>query len=63
MTAHAVRPGCGRSWSMIPCWRQIYGLACMAVCSHLAMASDNYVPLFNRMLLGLARRLGSQRRP
>ncbi|MGW5443747.1 TetR/AcrR family transcriptional regulator [Streptomyces asiaticus] len=48
---------------MISCWRQIYGLTCMAVYSHLATAFDDPVPLFNRMLDELLALLGVSRRP
>ncbi|MFG2555322.1 TetR/AcrR family transcriptional regulator [Streptomyces sp. NPDC048581] len=48
---------------MISCWRQIYGLTCMAVYSHLATAFDDPVPLFNRMLDELLGLLGVRRAP
>ncbi|MGW6903752.1 TetR/AcrR family transcriptional regulator [Streptomyces sp. NPDC054940] len=48
---------------MISCWRQIYGLTCMAVYSHLATAFDDPVPLFNRMLDELLALLGVRRAP
>ncbi|MFD5311857.1 MULTISPECIES: TetR/AcrR family transcriptional regulator [Streptomyces] len=48
---------------MITCWRQIYGLLCMAVYSHFATAFDDYLPLFNRMLDELLGMLGLVRYP
>ncbi|MFE2722759.1 TetR/AcrR family transcriptional regulator [Kitasatospora sp. NPDC059327] len=48
---------------MITCWRQIYGLLCMAVYSHLATPFDSYVPLFNNMMDDLLALLGVSRGP
>jgi AcrR family transcriptional regulator len=38
---------------MITCWRQIYGLLCMAVYGHLNSAFDDCAPLFENMMDGL----------
>lgn len=48
---------------MITCWRQIYGLLCMAVNRHLAAPFDDFVPLFNRMMDDLLGLLGVARAP
>ncbi|MBV7696897.1 hypothetical protein [Streptomyces sp. TRM70350] len=48
---------------MITCWRQIYGLTCMAVYSHFATAFDDHLPLFPRMLDELLALLGETRGP
>jgi AcrR family transcriptional regulator len=53
----------GVTFVMISCWRQIYGLTCMAVYGHLSTAFDDWLPLFDRMLDELLGRLGlAQRR-
>ena len=36
----------GVAMVMITCWRQIYGLLCMAVYGHLASSFDDYLPMF-----------------
>ncbi|GAA1436200.1 TetR/AcrR family transcriptional regulator [Streptomyces thermospinosisporus] len=46
---------------MITCWRQIYGILCMAVNRHLAASFDDFVPLFNRMMDDLLGMLGVAR--
>ncbi|MGW4757294.1 TetR/AcrR family transcriptional regulator [Streptomyces chartreusis] len=48
---------------MITCWRQIYGLLCMAVNRHFAAPFDDFVPLFNRMMDDLLGLLGLARAP
>ncbi|MBP0448792.1 helix-turn-helix transcriptional regulator [Kitasatospora sp. RG8] len=48
---------------MITCWRQIYGLLCMAVYRHLAATFDDCLPLFDHMLDDLLGRLGVSRAP
>ncbi|MFC8804121.1 TetR/AcrR family transcriptional regulator [Streptomyces anthocyanicus] len=53
----------GVTFVMISCWRQIYGLTCMAVYGHLATAFDDCLPLFDRMLDELLGRLGLTRTP
>jgi len=40
----------GVAMVMITCWRQIYGLLCMAVYGHLASSFDDYLPLFEHMM-------------
>ncbi|MGW2082779.1 TetR/AcrR family transcriptional regulator [Streptomyces sp. NPDC001939] len=40
----------GVAMVMITCWRQIYGLLCMAVYGHLASSFDDYLPLFESMM-------------
>ncbi|MEW2107408.1 TetR/AcrR family transcriptional regulator [Streptomyces cellulosae] len=40
----------GVAMVMITCWRQIYGLLCMAVYGHLASSFDDYLPLFENMM-------------
>ncbi|MGA5629675.1 TetR/AcrR family transcriptional regulator [Streptomyces cellulosae] len=40
----------GVAMVMITCWRQIYGLLCMAVYGHLASSFDDYLPLFEAMM-------------
>ncbi|MFE9622520.1 TetR/AcrR family transcriptional regulator [Streptomyces sp. NPDC006527] len=53
----------GVAFVMITCWRQIYGLTCMAVYGHFATVFDDCVPLFNRMLDELLGLLGLRRAP
>jgi AcrR family transcriptional regulator len=53
----------GVMFVMVSCWRQIYGLTCMAVYGHLATAFDDFHPLFERMLDELLGRLGLTRSP
>ncbi|MET8570105.1 TetR/AcrR family transcriptional regulator [Streptomyces sp. NPDC004783] len=48
---------------MITCWRQIYGILCMAVNRHLAAPFDDFVPLFNRMMDDLLGQFGLSRAP
>ncbi|MFD7686395.1 TetR/AcrR family transcriptional regulator [Streptomyces sp. NPDC059781] len=43
---------------MVTCWRQLYGLLCMSVYSHLATAFDDCVPLFEHMVDDLLALLG-----
>ena len=52
----------GVTFVMISCWRQIYGLTCMAVYGHLSTAFDDWLPLVDRMLDELLARLGLARR-
>ncbi|MEU2060989.1 TetR/AcrR family transcriptional regulator [Streptomyces sp. NPDC013455] len=40
----------GVAMVMITCWRQIYGLLCMAVYGHLASSFDDCLPLFENMM-------------
>ncbi|MEU3662467.1 TetR/AcrR family transcriptional regulator [Streptomyces sp. NPDC032940] len=40
----------GVAMVMITCWRQIYGLLCMAVYGHLASSFDDHLPLFESMM-------------
>ncbi|SCF83187.1 TetR/AcrR family transcriptional regulator [Streptomyces sp. Ncost-T10-10d] len=40
----------GVAMVMITCWRQIYGLLCMAVYGHMASSFDDYLPLFENMM-------------
>ncbi|GAA2210128.1 TetR/AcrR family transcriptional regulator [Nonomuraea monospora] len=42
---------------MFACWRQIYGLLCMAVYAHQAFAFDDPLPLFENMMDDLLGRL------
>ncbi|MEQ4720710.1 TetR/AcrR family transcriptional regulator [Nonomuraea sp. B19D2] len=48
---------------MIICWRQIYGLLCMAVYGHHQFAFDNPLPLFEHMMDDLLGFLGLTRSP
>ncbi|MFI7636004.1 TetR/AcrR family transcriptional regulator [Nonomuraea sp. NPDC049400] len=48
---------------MIICWRQIYGLLCMAVYGHHQFAFDNPMPLFEHMMDDLLGLLGLTRSP
>lgn len=51
---------------MITCWRQIYGVLCMAVYGHLSFAFGDHLPLYEDMmdhLLGLLGLLGVGRSP
>ncbi|WP_439674035.1 TetR/AcrR family transcriptional regulator [Embleya sp. MST-111070] len=48
---------------MITCWRQIYGLLCMAVYGHLASSFDDYLPLFEHMMTDLLALCGTPRTP
>lgn len=48
---------------MITCWRQIYGLLCMAVYGHLASSFDDHLPLFENMMDDLLTRCGVPRDP
>ena len=48
---------------MIVCWRQIYGIACMAVYGHLAFAFDDCEALFEDMMDDLLATLGLERSP
>ncbi len=40
----------GVAMVMITCWRQIYGLLCMAVYGHMASSFDDCLPLFENMM-------------
>ncbi|WP_069816308.1 TetR/AcrR family transcriptional regulator [Streptomyces sp. TP-A0874] len=40
----------GVAMVMLACWRQIYGLLCMAVYGHLSSSFDTYLPLFENMM-------------
>ncbi|MFD9289213.1 TetR/AcrR family transcriptional regulator [Streptomyces sp. NPDC060030] len=48
----------GVVYLMITCWRQIYGMVCMAVHEHLAFAFDDWRPLFEDMMRRLLEMLG-----
>lgn len=48
---------------MITCWRQIYGMLCLAVYSHMSYALDDPVPLFEDMMDRLLGILGLTRSP
>ncbi|MFC5803939.1 TetR/AcrR family transcriptional regulator [Streptomyces formicae] len=48
---------------MITCWRQIYGLLCMAVNRHLAGTFGSCLPLFEHMMDDLLTLLGVARGP
>jgi len=48
---------------MVICWRQIYGLLCMAVYGHQGFAFDDPVPLFEHMMDHLLGILGLERSP
>ncbi|MER5691157.1 TetR/AcrR family transcriptional regulator [Streptomyces mirabilis] len=48
---------------MATCWRQIYGLLCMAVYNHFATVFDDCVPLFEHMVDDLLALLGVERSP
>ncbi|MFE3125232.1 TetR/AcrR family transcriptional regulator [Streptomyces hydrogenans] len=49
----------GAARAMLACWRQIYGLLCMAVNRHLSFAlEDGYEALFEDMMADLLPRLG-----
>ncbi|MFF5969943.1 TetR/AcrR family transcriptional regulator [Streptomyces sp. NPDC012769] len=48
----------GVAYLMFTCWRQIYGLTCMAVYGHLDYAFTDYRALFDDMIVGLLERLG-----
>ncbi|MEU7116167.1 TetR/AcrR family transcriptional regulator [Streptomyces sp. NPDC046182] len=52
----------GVAMVMIACWRQIYGLLCMAVYGHLASSFDDYLPLFENMMDNLLNLCGVPRR-
>ncbi|WP_308346447.1 TetR/AcrR family transcriptional regulator [Streptomyces sp. ISL-66] len=57
----AVSPGLplGAISAMMYCWRQIYGLICMAVNHHLAFVfGDDYEALFEEMMADLLPKLG-----
>ena len=46
---------------MITCWRQIYGLLCMAVNRHLTTSFDDFLPLFDHMMDNILSMLGVTR--
>ncbi|MFI6734764.1 TetR/AcrR family transcriptional regulator [Nonomuraea sp. NPDC050451] len=48
---------------MVICWRQIYGLLCMAVYGHHKFAFEDPQPLFEHMIDDLLGLLGLQRSP
>ncbi|MFG3441199.1 TetR/AcrR family transcriptional regulator [Nonomuraea sp. NPDC047897] len=48
---------------MMTCWRQIYGLLCLAVYGHLRAAFGDHLPLFEDMMDDLLGRLGLTRSP
>ncbi len=52
----------GVAMVMITCWRQIYGLLCMAVYGHLATSFDSYLPLFEHMVDDLLAQCGVPRK-
>jgi AcrR family transcriptional regulator len=51
----------GVAMVMLTCWRQIYGLLCMAVYGHLSSSFDTYLPLFENMMDDLLTRCGVPR--
>jgi hypothetical protein len=61
----AIRPDLplGVARLMIVCWRQIYGIACMAVYGHLAFAFNDCEALFDDMMDDLLATLGLERSP
>lgn len=48
---------------MMTCWRQIYGLLCLAVYGHLRVAFGDHLPLFEDMMDDLLGLLGLTRSP
>ncbi|NMI54258.1 TetR/AcrR family transcriptional regulator [Streptomyces sp. RLA2-12] len=48
----------GVAYLMITCWRQIYGITCMAVYGHLDYAFDDHRALFDDMIASLLGLLG-----
>jgi AcrR family transcriptional regulator len=56
----SVKPGLplGVAYMMIYCWRQIYGILCMATHRHLAFAFDDPEPLYEAMIVDLLAHLG-----
>ncbi|MFF2780979.1 hypothetical protein ACFVU3_39560 [Streptomyces sp. NPDC058052] len=53
----------GVAYVMFTCWRQIYGIMCMAVYGHLDYAFTGCRALFDDMIAGLLERLGLQVSP
>ncbi|MFI0728345.1 TetR/AcrR family transcriptional regulator [Streptomyces sp. NPDC021225] len=53
----------GVAFLMLTCWRQIYGMLCLAVYGHLSYALDDPVPLFEDMMDRLLGILGLTRSP
>ncbi|MGW1117419.1 TetR/AcrR family transcriptional regulator [Streptomyces tanashiensis] len=53
----------GVAYVMFTCWRQIYGVMCMAVYGHLDYAFTDCRALFDDMIVGLLERLGLQASP
>ncbi|MEV0235438.1 TetR/AcrR family transcriptional regulator [Nonomuraea sp. NPDC050786] len=53
----------GVAFLMVVCWRQIYGLVCMAVYGHHGFAFDDPQPLFDHMMDDLLGLLGLTRSP
>ncbi|MEV4565126.1 TetR/AcrR family transcriptional regulator [Nonomuraea sp. NPDC049419] len=56
----SVKPGVplGVAYMMIYCWRQIYGILCMATHKHLSFAFDDPQPLYETMIVDLLSHLG-----
>jgi AcrR family transcriptional regulator len=52
----------GVAMVMITCWRQIYGLLCMAVYGHLASTFNDCLPLFENMMDNLLALCGVPRK-
>jgi AcrR family transcriptional regulator len=48
---------------MLVCWRQIYGVVCMAVYGHLAFAFEEYDEMFEDMMVDLLALLGLEPSP
>ncbi|MFF5212252.1 TetR/AcrR family transcriptional regulator [Streptosporangium sp. NPDC000396] len=48
---------------MMTCWRQIYGLICLAVYGHLSFSFEDPLPLFEHMMDQLLGLLGLSRSP
>ncbi|MDT9692651.1 TetR family transcriptional regulator [Streptomyces sp. P9(2023)] len=61
----AIRPELplGVMYLMITCWRQIYGVTCMAVYSHLRFAFGDHHDLFHDMIVNLLGMLGLRPSP
>ena len=61
----SVKPGVplGVAYMMIYCWRQIYGILCMAIYKHLSFAFDDPEPLYENMIVDLLAHLGVEPRP
>lgn len=53
----------GVAYLMITCWRQIYGVTCMAVYGHFGFAFGDHKALFHDMITNLLRTLGLNPQP